>query len=351
MVKIIERLFSWGSAFLILLILPLIWTLSGFAYCRMASCGLGALGLFILPPIFYVIEIIIFLGIKFILSKFFKKLKDYQLALIFSGILLIAMFFLGPQLKAGLAYLTNDIVFCKMMSSKDKKDCISLIAAETLNESICDDPDANKEWCKKEIGNRYYGLATKNADISLCEKAKDYKGDCYYDFAISTDNPKLCEKVINSAYFMRDKDNCYKELAKRRKDVDLCNKIENISEKDSSLESMSYLPDLIIENIKIEPSSPKIGDTLKFFVTVKNKGKNETGKFQVSVHKDSWGNRISIDKLAPNEGIEVAIVLDIKSSNQTGFQKFTIEVDDLNEIRELKEANNEIQKEIYIIPY
>ncbi len=238
----------------------------------------------------------------------------------------------------------KNITFCKMMGSEDiRRSCISMIAAKTLNESFCDDPDANKKYCREGIGKKYYQLAKQKGNISLCEKANSYKGSCYCDFAMSTDNPALCEKA---EHFQRDV--CYEGLAKRREDINLCNKIRKTSIKESCYESIGYIADLVIEDVNIEPSLPKISDSLQFFVKVKNIGNKEAKSFQVCVYSHLLKNYALVNKLASGEEKEAIISFNDESFKQTGPQIFTIEVDSGNKIRESKEANNEIQKEIYI---
>lgn len=348
-INLAEKLFSWGSASLILLIPPLIWLFSSFIYCEMIICGMAMLVFLISFPVFYAAELIIFSLCIFLLNKLSsKKVKEYKIALVLSGIVMDALFF-TPQLKAGAAYLTKNIVFCKMIDPKyEREGCISMIAAKTLNESFCNDPDANKKYCREGIGKRYYQLAKQKGDISLCEKANSYKGDCYYDFAMSTNNPVLCEKAVNPEYFARKRDFCYEKLANREKNINLCNKIRNTSIKEGCYESMDYIADLIIEDVNIRPSSPKIGDSLQFFIKVKNIGSKETRSFKVCVYTHSLREYALIDKLAPGEEKKVIISFNSESLKQAGLQIFTIEVDSENKIRESKEANDEIQKEIYI---
>jgi hypothetical protein len=225
--NIIDRIFSLGNILLILLIPPIILFLVGNYHCKMTGCGLVVVAYVILPPILYVIEIIIFSIIKFGLSRF---LKTYQLALILSGITLIAMFFLGPELRTSLATLTNNITFCKMMNLEDKRDCISTIAANTLNESLCNDPDVTvvsvgKESCLMGIGYKYSKLAYDSRNSALCEKAGEERMNCYEALAELTKNSTLCEKLPNYSNY-RAKDVCFLNLAKITKNAELCNKME-----------------------------------------------------------------------------------------------------------------------------
>jgi hypothetical protein len=369
--NITERSFSWGSAFLILLIPPIIWALSGSVYCRIVICELESLIYLIFPPIFYILEIIIFFICRFLINKISpKKPKEYKIALLLTGVIFISMFFLGPELPMTGAYLTKNAIFCKWLSGYNKNECIEEVIKVKKDESLCELAE-DKESCyfhvagEKEDPNLceksgswkdycYWQVAVKKKDVNLCKKAGKHKERCfnntYKAMAIYEDNPNLCKKIMDEVTY----NICYYELAQKKKDVALCEEIKNnpgyLEICYEEITGKVSRPDLIIESVNIEPSSPKIGDTLKFFVIVKNIGERNAEKFEVSVHKDSWGNRASINKLAPNEEKEVIILLYIKSPNQTGSQNFTIEVDDLNEIRESKETNNELKKEIYIAP-
>ncbi len=94
-INFIEKLFSWASILLILLIPPAIWFLSSlFIYCEIANCGLAGILYFVFLPIFYVIELIVFFLCVFLLNKFSpRKVKEYKIALILSGIVIAMLFF------------------------------------------------------------------------------------------------------------------------------------------------------------------------------------------------------------------------------------------------------------------
>lgn len=401
-INFLNKSFDLAISFLFFLIAPLIFIISGINYFQIVekADGLGMIGvgmayLFSFPIIFF-IEIIVFFLTKFFIKKFSqKKYKDYVIALMISGVgIIIVLFFSFNLLLATIAISTNNVFFCKIMTmsendENDKKEsCFFKIAMTTMNESVCNFKlDNYKNDCLKEVRTKkeeqYYGLAIEKKDISLCEKAGKFKGNCYYKFAILNNDPILCEKVINPVAEVieispglhgseiKGQGDCYLKLMKSIKDKTICDKFKTWNwlpqEIESCYNTAGYLPDLIIEDVKLtkisladfmtekeitqidienDPSlKSKYVNKLKFSIKVKNIGKRDAGRFEVSVMENNKEvyNIILVDKLNQGETKEVENFIFIRG----GLKKYTIEADHFNEVQELNEINNKIQKEFY----
>jgi hypothetical protein len=102
-------------------------------------------------------------------------------------------------------------------------------------------------------------------------------------------------------------------------------------------------PDLTITNVVFSPTQPEVGDTLRFYVTIKNIGSNWASNIAVLVRdQQGWGNQSTISSLSPYQSKTVTVTLYVREIHATyNPHYFTIKVDPLNTIQETNESNNQ----------
>ena len=84
--------------------------------------------------VIYFIFKLLNLGIYKIFSK---RIKDYQLALIVSILLILINLFTSSHFQMTEAYLTKNVNFCERLNSADKIHCVSMIAKLRNDKAIC----------------------------------------------------------------------------------------------------------------------------------------------------------------------------------------------------------------------
>ena len=101
----------------------------------------------------------------------------------------------------------------------------------------------------------------------------------------------------------------------------------------------AFLPDLVVESITWEPTSPSIGDTVTFTVTIKNQGAGRSGSSYVHYFRDgSFGAEDYFDGIPAGESVAERFVWKVTEGTHT----FMAAVDPMNEIVETDDSNNEL---------
>ena len=136
--------------------------------------------------------------------------------------------------------------------------------------------------------------------------------------------------------------------------------IDNVTVHTSStvnfvVNTQTFLPDLIVSDIKYTPTSPKAGDLIKFSATIKNKGLGKTqegvvigGVFHVDGVAVAYSDTYTTSVQA-GESVDIVATGGF-SPNQfwlstAGDHKLSFNIDDVNRIAESNEANNFTYKE------
>ena len=104
---------------------------------------------------------------------------------------------------------------------------------------------------------------------------------------------------------------------------------------EASPQGLVAQPDLVIENITYTPSSPAMGDTVSFQVTVKNQGNAPAGQFAVAFD----GTSRTVYGLAAGASTTLTFSATLTSSSQT----FTATADAAGQVSESNETNNDRQ--------
>jgi len=113
----------------------------------------------------------------------------------------------------------------------------------------------------------------------------------------------------------------------------------------------SLMPDLIIKSVGLAPQNPKVGDNLKFSITVKNIGTEFSGETSIMarIQKGSWGNSGTVPILLPGEEKTITFELPTQGIKElSNPYVFDITVDLSDNIKELNEKNNTQIKTINI---
>ncbi|HEC63045.1 MAG TPA: PKD domain-containing protein, partial [Candidatus Acetothermia bacterium] len=98
-------------------------------------------------------------------------------------------------------------------------------------------------------------------------------------------------------------------------------------------------PDLVIQNITYSPSSPAVGSTVSFQVTVKNQGAAAAGAFRIRLVGAGPAVEASLASLAAGASRTVNLSLPLSQSPET----FTATADYYNQVAESDEGNNTSQ--------
>lgn len=82
---------------------------------------------------------------------------------------------------------------------------------------------------------------------------------------------------------------------------------ENNNEFTKIVEVNALLPDLIIESVSLDPQAPKIGDTVTFKVSIKNKGLSDSAgselKYQIGGINTTYSNTVSVPAIVKGETV------------------------------------------------
>ena len=110
----------------------------------------------------------------------------------------------------------------------------------------------------------------------------------------------------------------------------------------------NQLPDLRIENIVPETSTPQEGKSLDFTVRVKNQGIAPSGAALAKYYvNENPGQDINIPSLSEGESTNVAFSL-TPDQVKVGSMQVKVVVDSGNTVSESNEANNELTKTITV---
>ena len=146
---------------------------------------------------------------------------------------------------------TKDISMCEVDSNDipEKITCYKNLALAKDDPEICQKIDYNyfKEWCTTDSakdfsichsikkGMLYWDEAKLNdqkniclgavtGNVNYCEKITGNKSSCYSDIAARRDDLSICDKIESDNY---SKDECYMRIATKRGDSSLCNELGN----------------------------------------------------------------------------------------------------------------------------
>ena len=99
----------------------------------------------------------------------------------------------------------------------------------------------------------------------------------------------------------------------------------------------TLLADLVVESITWEPTSPSIGDTVTFTVTIKNQGAGRSDSSYVHYFRDgSFGAEDCFDGIPAGESVAERFAWKVTEGTHT----FMAAVDPMNEIVETDDSNN-----------
>lgn len=116
---------------------------------------------------------------------------------------------------------------CETLTTVDERDaCYNFIAEAKKDASYCGKIQ-DDTWDSR--GQCYMRLAHLTKNASLCDyfdRDKSYYGGCYNGVAIATNDPKICEKIVD----IGSRNSCYLDIARIAPSVSLCNKIKNNTE-------------------------------------------------------------------------------------------------------------------------
>lgn len=77
----------------------------------------------------------------------------------------------------------------------------------------------------------FYCETFHSNNIFTFSKPGEEKGKCYYSFAFATNNPVLCDRIPEEAYFIepefRARSQCFESFALKRNDSSFCNRIKD----------------------------------------------------------------------------------------------------------------------------
>jgi len=95
-------------------------------------------------------------------------------------------------------------------------------------------------------------------------------------------------------------------------------------------------PDLVIESLTYQPTTPRIGETVTFYVKVKNIGGARAERFYVRLHDGAGYQQGYLSALAPGQAHTLTLQLRLTRSPET----FTAVADYYDRVDELDEGNN-----------
>lgn len=130
----------------------------------------------------------------------------------------------------------SDVAICdKIKSNSLKNHCYTDISVSRDDISICDKiiTDNDKHYLQDD---KYYCRALVKMDISICENMQ-YKSRCYEDIAIRKGDTSICNKILYSEF----KDRCYGNVARVRGDSSICDKIPTQSIKDECYDNVAMV--------------------------------------------------------------------------------------------------------------
>jgi PKD repeat protein/subtilisin family serine protease len=108
---------------------------------------------------------------------------------------------------------------------------------------------------------------------------------------------------------------------------------------EASPQAPTAQPDLVIQNITYSPSSPSVGSTVSFQVTVRNQGAAAAGTFRVRLVGAGPAAEANVGSLAAGASHTVNLSLPLSTSPET----FTATADYYGQVTESDEGNNQAQ--------
>lgn len=245
-------------------------------------------------------------------------------------------------------------------------------AKTTRDEFLCEKIPPTTYWLYANYyyrGACYQEVAIAKKEAILCEKVED-RSECYREIGILTDNPDLCEKIkehfVSGAY--KDYKWCIYAVAVNTLNIDLCNqKIEYgyYSQKDMTKceekvrltqknKTEEGLPDLVVDEVKITPESPKISDQVWIEWSIKNIGTVSAYKFnnvdyrmsckdlqEAKKRGELWGMGSPLyEIIAPGEIISGFKFGPPIAEKYGIIDTFCVKADGWDEIKESNEINN-----------
>ncbi|CAH0993938.1 hypothetical protein EMA8858_00043 [Emticicia aquatica] len=179
--------------------------------------------------------------------------------------------------------------------------------------------------------------------------------------ALTSHNSVLLKKYLNSlttksgAMDMHHDHSAMQHAKEVKKDVAVAPKV-------AETQSTQNAPDLIISNIRIEPASPFVREGMRYFVEVKNIGKDSLKNGNVTSlkieitgmgQKSTVYSKVHTTGIAPNETVTISKNTNGPWSGDLGYSTdlageytFTVLVDDENKIVEGNEKNNVFVKKV-----
>ncbi len=97
--------------------------------------------------------------------------------------------------------------------------CISKVAVDYNNEKLCEEIPRYNDY----YGGCYMDVAESVRNYELCVKALGWENECYEKVAILIGDESLCDDKAKMGYYQIA---CYREIAKSKKDVALCDKLK-----------------------------------------------------------------------------------------------------------------------------
>lgn len=166
---------------------------------------------------FFIIDIFIFIYASVCNGDFCGFIGLYSL--IYTPILIYY-----SLLGFGIIYYINSI--------KNKKINIIIIACMVAIFSALYLPVYIKTNCFLLNGKCIAQASIEQENSALCNVVlfsfKDYSSACYGEFAIRNQDPAICEKINN----INEKDRCYDQIVELNEDAGLCDKIDNMEKRD-----------------------------------------------------------------------------------------------------------------------
>lgn len=115
------------------------------------------------------------------------------------------------------------------------------------------------------------------------------------------------------------------------------------------IEVNTLLPDLIIESFSLDPQSPRIGDTVIFTVSVKNKGLSDSAgselKYQIAGTNTTYSNTVSVPAIVTGGTVTSTFNW---APEEDGNLKVKLVADSRSAVLEDDETNNEFIKIISV---
>ena len=96
------------------------------------------------------------------------------------------------------------------------------------------------------------------------------------------------------------------------------------------------MPDLSVQSVTFTPSSPTLGQTLTFTITLRNSGTASAGQFRVRLQGSASTTHTYVTSLASGASRTVTLSLPLTTTPET----FTVTADDLGQVSESNESNN-----------